>query len=368
MPKRTPYTGRAFPGQSLKFVKFTPFILLAFAMMGGLNLTRTEPTDLEIEVPQNLSDYGFFQGPLTNLDPTPGVVPYDLNTPLFSDYAFKKRFIKLPPGSQASYDPEQVFDFPNGTILIKNFYYPSDFRKPDKARRMIETRLLIKEGGEWTAWPYVWNEAQTEASLEIAGDEVDVSWTDDSGKKRKIEYLVPSTNQCKGCHSNTGKMIPIGPAARHLNRLYSYPNGIQNQLSYWQDNGMLKGLPPKDKIMANAVWNSPETGTLDDRARAWMDINCGHCHSPGGAGSTSGLLLDIYQKDPLRLGINKTPVAAGRGSGDLEYDILPGQPAESILIYRLKSNDLGVKMPEIGRTIPDEEGIALITDWIREMK
>jgi len=163
-------------------------------------------------------------------------------------------------------------------------------------------------------------------------------------------------------------MIPIGLAARHLNRSYNYPTGAQNQLIYWQDNGMLEGLPQLEKVQANAVWNLPGSGTLDDRARAWLDINCGHCHSSGGSGSTSGLLLDIYQEDPVRLGINKTPVAAGRGSGTLQSDIVPGHPNESILIFRMESNDLGVRMPEIGRTIPDEEAIALIKDWIREMK
>ena len=118
---------------------------------------------------EKLSDYGFFKGDMKNLQPAEGVTPYSINAQLFSDYAHKKRFIKIPAGSKAVYNAKEVFEFPVGTVLIKNFYYPADFNKPEENIRMLETRLLIREADGWKTLPYVWNQEQTEAYLEIAG-------------------------------------------------------------------------------------------------------------------------------------------------------------------------------------------------------
>jgi hypothetical protein len=114
------------------------------------------------------------------------------------------------------------------------------------------------------------------------------------------------------------------------------------------------------------VWNDPSSGDLNLRARAYLDANCGHCHNKSGPASTSGLFLDIYQQDRTHLGVNKAPVAAGRGAGDLQFDIVPGQPHRSILLFRMKTNDPAIAMPEIGREQVDQEGVALIEEWIRK--
>ncbi|RMG70375.1 MAG: hypothetical protein D6722_08775, partial [Bacteroidetes bacterium] len=141
-----------------------------------------------------------------------------------------------------------------------------------------------------------------------------------------------------------------------------------NQLAHWQAEGLLTGLPadPAD-IPRVAVWDDPQSGTLDERARAWLDINCAHCHRAEGPAKTSGLFLDIHQTDPGVLGVNKPPVAAGRGSGGLQYDIVPGDPEASILYYRMASTDPGVMMPELGRVGVHEEALTLIHDWITSM-
>jgi uncharacterized repeat protein (TIGR03806 family) len=318
---------------------------------------------------QKLSEYNLFNGPLADLQPVEGVVPYDLNTPLFTDYAFKSRFVKLPTGLPAIYHDSSVFSFPVGTVLIKNFYYPADFRHPDKNIKLIETRLLIHEQNGWVALPYIWNEAQTDASLEVAGGVLDVSWKHYNGKKRSVKYLVPTMNQCKGCHEANGEFTPIGPAARHLNKQYNYVSGWQNQLVSWTAKGMLSGLPEDHRtIQRNAVFNDPSTGDVNARARAWLDINCGHCHSSQGPANTSGLFLDVFEQGKAPLGIYKSPIAAGRAAGNQLYDIVPGKPNESILLHRLLSNDPGIKMPEIGRNSVHEEGVALIREWIKQME
>src|SRR5262249_34263191 len=163
-------------------------------------------------------------------------------------------------------------------------------------------------------------------------------------------------------------MAPIGPKARHINKDYPYPEGTMNQLSYWTKVGYLKGAPPPEQAPRVPVWDDEKTGTLAARARAYLDINCAHCHNPVGPSSNSGLYLTATVTDPARLGVCKAPVAAGRGSGDLLFSVVPGRPGESIMVYRMNSNGPKIMMPELGRTIVHEEGVALIREWIRRME
>jgi len=315
-----------------------------------------------------LSDYGFFVGPMADLKPSPGVVPYALNTPLFTDYAEKARFLRMPDGKQATYNDSTVFAFPPGTMLIKNFYYPLDMRDISRGRQIIETRLLILEEKGWKALPYIWNTEQTDAFLDVAGETRQVRYVDANGKNRQHAYNVPNLNQCKGCHNRDEVLEPIGPSARQLNGMAEIEGKMQDQLEYWASHDLIEGLPEQSSRPSGVVWNDPRTGNLDQRARAWLDINCGHCHRRGGPASSSGLYLDVHEKDPLKLGVGKTPVAAGRGSGNLQVSIDPGHPDKSILIYRMQSVDPGVMMPELGRSMNHTEGIALIRSWIAGMK
>jgi len=306
---------------------------------------------------ENLSDYGFFKGTLKDQIPTDGVVLYTLNSPLFSDYASKLRFVRLPEGKSVSYNPDSVLQFPVGTAIVKTFYYPFDERKPEKGRRLMETRILLHEAKGWVALPYIWNKEQTDAVLEVAGGSDQVSWIDAAGKKQSFEYQVPNMNQCKGCHERSGEMTPIGPSVRQLN------DG--HQLQHWETAGILKGLP-KDHIPA-LVNYSDASASLDDRVKAYLDINCAHCHNATGPARSSGLYLEWNSKDRTAYGFFKAPVAAGRGSGNLSYDIVPGKPEQSILHYRMASRDPGVMMPELGRQLTHHEGVELVRSWIQSM-
>ena len=306
---------------------------------------------------ENLSDYGFFKGTLKDQIPTDGVVLYTLNSPLFSDYASKLRFVRLPEGKSVSYNPDSVLQFPVGTAIVKTFYYPFDERNPEKGRRLMETRVLLHEAKGWVALPYIWNKEQTDAVLEVAGGSDQVSWIDAAGKKQSFEYQVPNMNQCKGCHERSGEMTPIGPSVRQLN------DG--RQLQHWETAGLLKGLP-KDHIPA-LVNYSNASASLDDRVKAYLDINCAHCHNATGPARSSGLYLEWNSKDRTAYGFFKAPVAAGRGSGNLSYDIVPGKPEQSILHYRMASRDPGVMMPELGRQLTHHEGVELVRSWIQSM-
>ncbi|WKK86110.1 SO2930 family diheme c-type cytochrome [Marivirga arenosa] len=316
---------------------------------------------------EKLSDYNFFKGELKTLEPGKNVHPYTLNSPLFSDYAQKARFVMIPEGKEAQYHSTEVLEFPVGSILIKNFYYPSDFSNPDGERRIIETRLLIHEEEGWKALPYVWNDEQTEAFLEVAGATKSVSWRDTEGNNQKINYSVPNMNQCRSCHLKNGKITPIGPSARQLNGDYNYTqNGNMNQLAYWEKHHLISDLPSTG--MPKLVNYEDDQAPLADRARAYLEINCGHCHRPDGPAKNSALHLMASVDNPAAWGVGKTPIAAGKGSGGLKYDIVPGHPEESILAYRMESTDPGIMMPELGRQLVHKEGLELVKNWIAEMK
>ncbi len=324
-------------------------------------------------VPKKLSEYGLFVGNGATQEPTPGVVRYELNTPLFSDYAVKDRFIKIPEGTQIDYRETDVFEFPVGTVIAKTFAYANDLRDLDAGRRLIETRIEVREESGWYGFSYLWNDEQTEATLALGGSEVDVSWIHTDGEERSLTYEVPNANQCLSCHSNQKDYVPIGPTAVNLNRDQVYGDGRENQLAHLVRLGWLADHPPVENGRLASVGKLPEfddasSGTIEERARAWLAVNCAHCHNPAGTARTTGLDLRLAQNDPGKLGVWKVPVAAGHGSGGREYDIVPGKPHESILTYRLESNDPSIAMPNVARQLVPEDAVSLIHEWIAKME
>jgi uncharacterized repeat protein (TIGR03806 family) len=317
-----------------------------------------------------------------------GVVPFDLNTPLFSDYAHKLRTLWMPKGQAARYHANASFDFPVGTILSKTFYYPRIAKDDDadavartydhsrdhrgegldlRQVRMLETRLLVRRAHGWDALAYVWNADQTQAELARTGASIPLQLIADDGSREAITYQVPDQNQCAGCHASnntTRAILPLGPKARHLNRDYAYAGGRGNQLAHLARVGYLQGVPTAVQAPRNADWRDTAGAGLDARARAYLDINCGHCHNASGPADTSGLLLDIDTPMGEQLGRCKAPVAAGQGTGDREFDIVPGKPDESILPYRMVSTNPAEMMPELGRATVHREGVELIREWI----
>jgi uncharacterized repeat protein (TIGR03806 family) len=338
--------------------------------------------------PAHLSDWHVVFRDGSRLALNERVEPYDLNTPLFSDYAHKLRTLWLPAGTTARYSDTQSFDFPVGTIISKTFYYPqaegtaaSVARTYDQSRdfsgsgldlkhvRLIETRILVRRAQGWQAIPYVWNAEQSDAELARTGDEVALELVDAQGAREAFTYVVPNENQCAGCHVTdlkTKAIAPIGPKARHLNRDYAYADGTQNQLAHLAKVGYLSGTPPLSAVPRNADWRD-RNQPLEARARAYLDVNCGHCHNPKGPADTTALTFDVGTPVDRHLGLCKPPVAAGRGTGDHLFDIVPGHPDDSILPFRMASREPGVMMPEQGRDTVHREGVELIREWIAAM-
>lgn len=288
--------------------------------------------------------------------PNARVTAYTLNTALYSDGAMKFRYAYVPAGAAAAYNSEGVFEFPVGTVLVKTFAFAADMRQPEQNVRFLETRLLIRRAAGWVALPYVWNDAQTEARLSVVGAEVPVAFTDEQGAAIALDWAVPNVNDCRGCHARNGAIVPIGPSARNLNR--------GDQLSLWREAGLLDDAPANAPRVPDAY---DATAALEARARAYLDVNCAHCHNPAGPAHTSGLDLSWSQTNPVQWGVMKRPVAAGRGSAGHEFSIEPGHPERSILLHRMESTDPGVMMPELGRQLRDERALALMHEWIGRM-
>lgn len=309
--------------------------------------------------PDRLSEYGFFHGELASLSPAENVLPYDINMPLFSDYADKSRFVYIPEDSTAKAAADGSIDFPVGSRLIKTFHYPAENRH---GRKLLETRIIEKNAaGEWKALTYIWNDEQTEAFLEVAGGNIDVDWLHGAAA-RTVNYSVPNVNQCKTCHGRSGKIQPLGPKVPQLNKNFSYDAGTYNQLDYWRRSGILTFFGQPGDLPAFPQWQARQD--LNAAARAYLDSNCGSCHHPEGSANTSGLFLTFETEQRSKIGIMKKPVAAGKGSGGRLYSIAPGQPDASILLFRMESVDPGIMMPELGRSVVHEEGVALIRQWI----
>ena len=315
-----------------------------------------------------LSSYRLFED-LAAQRPAEGLIPYDVATPLFSDYTAKDRFVWLPPGAAMTWSDTDAFALPVGAVVVKTFGYAHDRRDPSLGKKLLETRLLVRGADEWRGVSYVHDEDGGDARRAVAGAFVNASWIHDDGGERTNRYVVPNQNQCKNCHAAHDDVLDVlGPKARHLNRPGPAGSGIENQLQALIDRGALAGAPPRASWPPAVVAADPGSGTLEERARTWLDVNCGACHNArGGAARTSGLYLDLAQTDLHELGLCKAPVAAGRGSGGRIYGIVPGQPDASILVFRIESIEADVKMPELGRNLVDAEGVSLIRQWIAQL-
>ncbi|MEQ5787125.1 hypothetical protein J3454_04395 [Erythrobacter sp. NFXS35] len=320
------------------------------AVVAEARLTAPQVSDVAIAgagFPKTLGEFGFFADGARQV-PAARVTPYALNTPLWSDGADKLRFIYVPEGTQLAADGDGLLQFPVGAAIIKTFAYGEG-----ADRRLIETRVLLHRADGWTALPYRWNAEQTEASLALAGGRIDL--TTPAGEA--ISYAIPNKNQCKSCHGKDGAVIPIGPKARNLSA---------DWLGQMVNRGNLDRVP--DGADGLPDWRTHAVGPAEPLARAYLDVNCAHCHQPGGGASNSGLDLRWEQDDAHALGILKRPVAAGRGAGGHDFSILPGQPDGSILLYRMDSAEPGIAMPELGKASVDRDGGAVVRRWILEMK
>ena len=349
--------------------------------------------------------------------PNSGGVPFVLNSKLFSDYSLKYRVLFLPPGTKAAYrdaggvDGNTGIAFPVGTIIAKTFAF-NDGGDEESA----ETRLLIKRttssgSVRWAGTAYVWEDdgnGGKVARLARSGGTANVSWdyqdpeTAVSHQGSTANYLIPNSNQCLSCHANLDGdpgAAPIGTKVRNLNRPYrsespvdtaqgNHPIAGLNQIKFLCDNNIMAGCPddlavdgnsqiataveyvPKFNVPGSSGNAAGSDEDIEARARAWLEVNCQHCHNPKGFAANTGFYLDVFRPVDSTYGICKGPTAAGSdGSGGREVDIHPGDASLSILDYRIgpTAQTAAARMPPLARSVVDVEAHALIQQWINNV-
>jgi len=317
-----------------------------------------------------LSEYNFFNGALSAIEPAYGVLPYEPISSLFTDYAVKERFVWVPVGETASFDQNnKSLDFPTGSALIKMFYYNNVL--PTNTTKIIETRVMVKTQNGWDFAEYVWNEAQTEAFLETTedGGYTEVNWLQD-GQERFVNYRIPAKQQCVICHSNDFETVPLGIKPQNINSFLTYDDGPSNQLQKLIDFGYLEDALPSN-ITTVVDWEDA-SNSLEQRAKSYLDINCGNCHIDGGQGDYRAIRLgytDTLNNDE-NAGVcveGDTPIPVGGGTFITKL-IAPEDSENSIIYYRMSvTGDEAYKMPQFGQSLVHTEALALMEDWINSI-
>jgi len=265
----------------------------------------------------------------------------ELSSVLFSDYSHKQRLVKVPTGTIMTSSSDGTIDFPNKTILVKTFFYYNDERDTSLGKRIMETRLLIKENNSWNVATYIWNENQTDAILELNGFDTPISWIDENGSNRSTTYHIPTENECMTCHQSNSTMTPLGPTLRNLNRNVNRDGSIINQLTHMQGNGILNNFPVSE--IGQIVDYDDASSTLENRGRAYLAMNCAHCHNPNSWERAAEREFDFRYETPLE-------------KAGILFE-------EDKIIRALEDQE----MPLIGTTMLDEEGVNLVIQYIENL-
>lgn len=308
--------------------------------------------DRKVEIPEfnfpqtisfesNLSSYDIFEGTPSNLVPSEDFETLELSSGLFTDYAHKQRLVKVPEGTSITKLADGSLDFPDGTILTKTFFYFNDERDTSLGKRIIETRLEIKESGTWNIATYLWNESQTDATLKLEGQDTQVSWINSQGNILSTLYHVPTQNECMTCHQSNSTMSPIGPTLLNLNKTVNRNSVEINQLVHLQALGLLAQFPITD--IPQMVDYKDLNASISERGRAYLAINCAHCHNPSAWNTPAEKDFDFRHEIPYEL----TGIQNGKD--------------------RISRNIINQEMPFIDTTMMDEEGVLLLIEYFNSL-
>ncbi len=331
-------------------------------------------------MPQLLSDTQVFSN-LSTLDVIDGIVPYELYESFWSDGALKKRWIAVPntdgvhsgTNEQIQYSEYGDWEFPPGTVIIKQFDLQIDDNDPSITKK-IETRFSIADqNGGWYFLTYNWNDAQTDAVLQTTSlnESVSIS-TNNSGGTRTQTWHFPSHSECTTCHNDANKGV-LGLKTRYLNTDYDYAthdaiNGqVANQLVTLSHLNILN-QSISDTDTPNLVANKPMSdpaATLDERARSYLDLNCAYCHRLDNNNRTNFDLRVFNSLEATQL-LN-AGILNPLGIDPNEKIIFPGDASKSILYHKMNSVDQTIMMPPLAKLAIDQPAVDLIEDWINQL-
>jgi uncharacterized repeat protein (TIGR03806 family) len=321
------------------------------------------PHDLAGALPPLLSQTGAFRDVRT-LSPAPGLIPYDLIVPFWSDGAAKVRYLALPKGRQIGFTPDGEWSFPPGTVFVKTFELATDEADPPTMRR-LETRLLVRDdkGGVYGV-DYKWRPDNSDADLLPTSLTEEIPIRGRDGNVHEQTWYYPSRENCLTCHNSHTSGV-LGLKTRQLNRTLTYPSGISDNelrtlnhlhlLNAQLSDAQLKSLPTLAAL-------ADGSRSIEDRARSYLDANCGHCHRPGGTVA----YFDARYSTPLpQQALIDGPVLINEGI-DRPHVISPHDIWRSIAYMRINTNG-DIRMPPLARETIDGQGVAVLRDWINSL-
>lgn len=340
-----------------------PFLNGAFPAMSPQEGTEQPPV--------LLSETGAFKD-LVTLEPTDGLIPYDLNVPFWSDGARKTRWMSIPnDGTHDTPEEQVVFNsvgrwiYPTGTVAVKHFELPINYQDASQTRR-LETRFLVYGEDAFYGVTYRWNEEGTDADL------LETSLTENIAVRtpagiRLQPWLYPDREQCLFCHNQSGGTV-LGPQTRQLNgdMLYEKTGRTANQLATWNHLGIFSN-PIDENDLPTFITSTPTTQTdssLEARARSYIDSNCAYCHRPGG-------VFTAYFDARLTTPLENSGMINGFAFNNLGIlggvIVAPGDTSKSLIYQRARSLKPLVAMPPLAKARIDSAGTALIAEWILSM-
>jgi uncharacterized repeat protein (TIGR03806 family) len=333
-------------------------------------LIPAPPAIANAKFPRKLSETGLFDS-MKDHHPAPGVIPYSVNAPQWIDAAVKQRYVAVPGTSKIKFLEKSIdastWKFEDGSVTVETLSLDMEVGNP-ASRRRIETRMMVKQQNHWLGYSYLWNDAQTDATLvESAGTKLTLTINDPSepNGKRQQTWRVPSRNECMVCHSRAAAFV-LGLRTVQINKDHDYDGIVDNQLRSLNHIGLFKKSLAKNPNEYSSLPNPYDnTANLDARARAYLDVNCSVCHVTNGGGNARFSLRHYEKIEEIKL-VNEPPMHGTFGLFNARI-IAPGDPFASVMYYRLSKLGRG-RMPHIGSSQPDQKGLDLIHDWIMHME
>ncbi|MBL9123949.1 MAG: c-type cytochrome, partial [Planctomycetaceae bacterium] len=337
---------------------------------GGLyRLTRNPRQQAPAPFPRRLSETGLFES-VRDQRAAPGVMAYQVNAEGWNDGAVAQRWIAVPNLDRVDYVSGPSWAFPDGTALVQTLALPdaapeeSSGAATSGARR-IETRVLLRQQGEWAGYSYRWNDAQDDAELvPAAGADAVIELDSDHEPAHRFDWRFPSRAECLACHSRAANFV-LGVSEAQLNRDIASAAGNANQLHILAAAGMFSApLPKPPDELARLVDPRDPAQELEARVRSYLQVNCSVCHVANGGGNALLELGIATARDQMRL-IGARPQHDSFGLANAML-VAPGDPARSILLERLSRRGRGQMPPLVSRHV-DDEAVALVRTWIEQL-
>lgn len=297
---------------------------------------------------------------LTDLSPAPGVLPYEINLPFWSDHGIKRRWFGAnSTTSLVTWTREGPWGAPPGMFWVKHFDLDLNRTNP-ATRTRIETRVLVRTTNGAYGVSYRWNTNATDATLVEDGGSNFVLQVVENGVTRPQNWRIPSRTECLVCHTpQAGHALSF--TTRQWNRTNTIANLTGNQIALLQDGGCFANAPESPNLLPRHLRPGETQYPLEARVRSYLEVNCAYCHKAGGSAPSGWDGRTELTLDQTGL-INGT--AVNNGGDPLNKLVVPGDTLHSIVLNRMAASNGFTRMPPLGSAEIDATNVALVTEWI----